>query len=796
MKTLRINLCLLLVLAAQVLAQRFTAGVVDSIYTGFADTRQNYGYFPNGKQIALLGKTNSSYANLMLVGGPQYKSSYMMYFYRVLNSYGEAFGNVNPVTSILYTLLYTSSGKRVYDSNMGAALVLDSLDDSKKNAIVLFSTIASLYVTKITIDETINDTNKVSDSLIIRIGTYNSSALAAELDSSQGGDMRLALLGISQNGSAKTYHIAVGNPNSKNGTIANSGRVDFYSLKKEANGTWTSLQPNTQGLVSGINGISLEAGARFGTDLTPIMDKSGKNALAVLLPQSPQYPQSAIHIFSMDNEWTPSKKPPVVITGSSMPWVEPGQEQNCNGLSVANWEKSHLLVSCDISKPSVSKGIMIKDIVLGSNFEILNSHTFFSKTIPDRSAKDYSTRANPLPIKNHKSNSNAVSIVTNGPVSLGSSGSILILPVMDADYSKNYSIGAGSQEMVVKLDSLFYKSGISGFSAKTLSGLVQCEVQNNNLLCEGKENAIGSWSTLELSSKSDCSPYRECKRKDTVFIYVRSQKENPNTALRIPRDIVIPFFGQKTFNDLKSLSHFKNPNSQKTDIAWDAKDLKWSEATSDKPNELSIISLSRKEGIDTLVFKLSIASNTDKYPVRLHFADSSKILNNGIPENPSDNDTVWNTSQKRYIALPSSNSNGNIYTYDIAQNGLKNYAEIAGDYLHVLKVEVVDISIAYTENSRIKNRKITLMPESSNLPSRIIISSTMQNFKAMRVNGGLQINSLNGEFEIKAYNFKGAEIQRKRAYAQGSTFVKLEHNCPQIVQIKSGNQKAYVKIVN
>jgi len=88
------------------------------------------------------------------------------------------------------------------------------------------------------------------------------------------------------------------------------------------------------------------------------------------------------------------------------------------------------------------------------------------------------------------------------------------------------------------------------------------------------------------------------------------------------------------------------------------------------------------------------------------------------------------------------------------------------------------------------------MPEISNSPDKIITSSQTQNFKAMHVNGGLQINGLNGELEIRAYNFKGVEIQRNRAYAQGSTFVKLEQNCPQIVQIKSGNQKVYMKIVN
>jgi len=789
MKTIRINLCLLLILTAQIYAQRFTTGAVDSIYTGFVDYNQNYGYLPHEKQAALLGERNSSYANVMLVGGPSIpganSSDEIIHSYNLVNSYGSVFGTIYPMPT--KNTASSPSVAKILDNSIGAALVLDSLNDYKKDAIVLFSSLTKLIVMQITLD----NTNKISSEILKEIKLPDSMWIAGG-DSYQGLNRRLALLGTDQNGFNKVYHIAIGNPNSKIGANA-SGRVDFFSLIENA---WSISQLNTKGLASGVNGLTLGLNARFGTDLMPITDKSGKNALAVLLPQSSQHLQSAIYIFSMDNEWTPSATPPVIITGNSMPWVEdPSQNQNCIGLNTANWEKPHLLVSCNLSNTS-SKSIIVKDIMLDSNFKILNSYTLISRKSYFVSGA-YQTCTNPLSIDNPNNNLRTVSIFINGPSTQNSKGSMLVFPIRDADYSKNYSIEAGKLETVVNLDSLFYKSGTSGFSAKTLAGLVKCEAPNNDLLCEGEENAIGSWSTLELSSRSNCSPYRECKRKDTVFVYVRSQSEPQNTALRIPKDIVIPFFERKIFNDLESLSSFKNPTSQSTKISWDATGLKYNAATNNnKPNELSIISLSQKEGIDTVVFSLSISSSANKYPVRLHTADSSKILNNGIPSKPSDNDTVWNTSQKRYIALPYSNSSGNIYTYDIAQDNLEKYAEIAGDYLHILKVEVADISIAYTENSQIKHRKITLMPENSNSPDKIIIGSRTQNLKAVRVNGGLQINGLNGEFEIKAYNFKGVEIQRKRAYAQGSTFIRLEQNCPQIVQIKSGNQKVYMKVVN
>jgi hypothetical protein len=89
------------------------------------------------------------------------------------------------------------------------------------------------------------------------------------------------------------------------------------------------------------------------------------------------------------------------------------------------------------------------------------------------------------------------------------------------------------------------------------------------------------------------------------------------------------------------------------------------------------------------------------------------------------------------------------------------------------------------------------MPEPKALPpdpqEPVSIASAMQvqNLKAMHINGGLQISGLNGKFELRSYNFKGAEIQREKASAQGSAFVKLRQNCPQIVQIKSAKEKIY-----
>jgi len=778
MKTLSIRaLGLLLVLFTQVFAQRFTAGIQDTFITGIAGSGvPNRGYMPHDGQAAALGEKSSSFANLMLLATEGTD-------YNVVSSHGNVLGTVSPINSRV--VFANAKGDSIYDNTTGAVVVLDSLNDNKKTATVLFSIFKKLSIMKISVTET----NTIS-SVVIK--SFDMPDFMWELDDIYyypGIYRRLALLGISQKEADKVYHLAIGNPLSKK----QSGRVDFFSLSENS---WTYSQINDVGLTSGFNGLF------FGSDLVSIgdLDKNGCNELAVLLPASQQHPNSAIYIFFMDNEWTPSSKQPVIITGNSKPWLEySDRKQDCRGLGRVGWRSStaNLLVACNTEPiPGVpeTKGFFIKELILDSSGNLLNSYIFFEDRA-DKTGSSYSftykTNSNPLSLKNHKDDLHAVSLATNGPASHGIVSSVKIFSVMDADYSKNYLLEAGKPEIIVNLDSLFYKSGTSGFSAKTLFGLVQCGIQNNHLLCDGEENAVGSWSALELSSRSECDLYKECKRRDTIYVYVRSQSESSNTALRIPKNIVIPFFGQVNFGRAKSLSHFKNPDLRNTGINWNVNGLKLSTVISGNSNELSIIPFSQKEGIDTLVFNLSISATTDSYPVYLHITDTSKILENAIPGNPGE-DTVWNTAQKRYIALPGSNSSGNIYTYDIAQDSLGVYAEITGGYLRILKVEVADVYVAYTENAQIKQRKITFMPEPKlepQAPSFPATGSFNRSLSAVYTNGGLQISGINGEFELRAYSFKGEEIQSTRAGAKGSVFVKLKRKSPQIVQIKSGNQR-------
>jgi len=792
MKTsIKRGLCLLLVLGAQIFAQRFTAAEPNVYITGNLDYDRVNGYSPFNRQTAALGGKKTAYANLMLMAGPNHPIGVTGDFvetYNIVNSYGNVLGNVQPLTSL--HAFKNAAGNDVYDNAIEGVAVLDSINDGKKTATAIFATAKKLIVMEITL----NNTNSVSGRILKSIDLPEIMWRMEEGYEYYG--KRLALLGTGQSGTDKIYHLAIGSPYIKTGANKNSGRVDFLSLKENS---WILIQPNNAGLASGVNGLFFEENTYFGTDLVAVgdLDNNGHSELAVLSQILNPYQQSAIYIFFMDNEWTPSTKPPTILAGNSMPWLEtPGLSQRCMGLGHANWnDTNRLLVSCNarpgvISSYPISKGFYIKDIVLDSNGNILNTYLLYKESVlTDLPYIYYNTYTNPLAIGNHKGGLPAVSI----PVYIGTTFPLIIFPVIDADLSKNFLLKAGKAETIANLDSLFYKSGTSGFSVNTLFGLVLCGIQNNNLLCEAGENAINSWSALEVSSRSECDPYRECKRKDTIYVYVHSKSDSRNTALRIPTNMVLPFFGQINFNNLESLTRFRNPDLESTEIKWNLNKLKLSAATSNA-NNISIIPFSQKEGIDTLIFNLSVAGNTDNYHINIHVADTSKILYNAVPKIPGI-DTIWNTAQKRYIALPQSNSSGNTYTYDIAQNGLGIYAEIIGDYLHILKVDIAEISIAYTENSQIKNRTITLMPEPPlPVPTQIGTSTFTQNLNAAFVNGGVQIHGLNGELELKAYNFKGMEIQSERAMSQGSIFIKLKQSGPQIVQIKSGNRSLYLKI--
>jgi len=810
---------LLLALTTQVPAQRFTAMEPDSFYTGNIGYTVQYpqltGYAPQSRQIAALGEKNSAYATLMLLGG---RDTLLNAFhtekvgtYNVVNSEGSVLGIVHPFSEP--NSFAISSNDTIHDNSVTGVVVLDSLSDSKKTATVVFASLRKLVVMQITI----SNANGISFGILssmnmpenmwevdevpkwdVGYGEYNSANYHMR---------RLALLGINQDGANKIYHLATGNPLSKKG----NGRVDFLNIEENS---WAVLQPNPNGLANGANGLVFNDSVYFGRDLAVIdnFDKKGGKALAVLLPTSKQFPQSALYIFQMDNDWTPSTKMPTVIAGNSKPWLEESdQKQHCGGLGVANFgdETPHLLVSCLIVWPASSDGeisnmVNIKDIVLDSIGNISNNSVFSSEkmSVKNPAKISYGVNSNPILIKNHKSDLYSISLVIGySPAGYGHY-SVAIFTIIDADYSKNFSIEAGIQETIINIDSLFYKSTSTGFSAKTIFGSAKCEIQGINLICQGSEKSIGSWSGIELSNSGNCDLYKACKRKDTVYVYLRSASETPLTALRVPKSMLVPYFSSVSLGDVERLSYFKNPDLQNTNLSWSATGLKLSALANTPENGISITPFSQSEGIDTLEFNLSISSanstTINNYSVYLHVADTSKILSGAIPANPS-SDTVWNTAEKRYIALPRSNSKGDAYTYDIIQDSLDVYAEIVGDYLHVLKIDLADIFVAYTENGQIKHRKITLMPEPKTLPPpppppNKITNLQAQGLNVAQIGGKLQISGLNGEFELRAYNLKGEEIQKEKADAQGSVFVKLRQNCPQIVQIRSGNEKISIFI--
>ncbi|MCL2282472.1 MAG: hypothetical protein FWC26_04060 [Fibromonadales bacterium] len=798
-------LCVFLVLASQAFAQKYFALEPDIFAVGIkASGGIDEGYFPTS-QVAVLGEKNSDYANWMLVYGrdslAKSTDKTKRSSYKVIDSHTNEFGDIwpTPLGSALY-YFKNSAGDTIYDNTAGAVVVLDSFSNDKKEAFVLFATLRRLIVAELKI----NSSGFVECSILKSIEMPEQiSQATATTSSTPGYYRRLALLGTSKTGSDNVYHIATSNPYYKNGAYSGTGRIDFFSIRGNQ---WTISQPNSTGIVSGENGIFNQSTA-MGIDLVSVgdLDGNGYNDLAVLLSYSEYFPNSALYIFFMDDYQVPDLAKMVTIAGPSMPWKEDGNtdySQRCQGMSYFSLEdKPHLLLSCSFYMGTYSLiGSFIKDIILSPSGEIASVNIFASN--------NEDLYSNPVPIKNHKNNDFAVASPANGGCTgLCSSRSIHVYNVIDADAFKNFSIGSGVKDSIANIDSLFYRSGTSGYTAKALYGSAICSVIGHKLECEADAKARGSWSMVELSSSGNCDQYRVCKKKDTIFVYVRNTSDSKDFALRIPKNIVVPYFSKINLGNIKPLSYFRNPDILETDISWNTSRMKRSNLDNGSSLEsMSIIPYSNGEGIDTLVFNLSMGLTPYNLPIRLHIADTSKILSGAIPATPG-SDTVWNIDTKSYIALPLADSSGNIYTYDIIQDSLKTNAEVLGDYLHILKAQDAIISIAYTKLGEIKYRKITLMPGPKPDPEpdpdpdpdpdpSFVVGSQMPNFVASHINGGLLISGVNGDFELRAYNLKGMEIQREKVSAQGSAFVKLRYGGLQIVQIRTGSGKIHLKIAN
>jgi hypothetical protein len=785
-------LTLVLIFGAQVFAQRFTSSDPDIFETGYKSRDTSWGYISGLWQAAALGEKNSSYANLMLLGGIDSLASgkSTRSFHKVIDSHGNEYGDIR-LASFSYI---DTDGKTAYDNTAEAVIVLDSFSDNKKAATVLLAALKRLIIVELRI----NNFNKVEYTIVKNLEMPEAMARDGSYYRS------LALLGTSNAGGSKTYHIAVSDPNYKNKTsYSGSGRIEFYSIKDNP---WSLSQPNTKGIVSGDNVFNQNAAMGISLVSVGDLDGNGYNDLAVLFSAAKNSSPGAIYIFFMDNEYTPNLEKTATITGESMPWIDDTYQNNlqkCTGMSYVTWNnESRLLLSCNatLNKSFIT---FIKDITLNSSGSIETTNIFSLEQENDarNGAANFNTISNPIPIKNHKNSGHSIALTINGPCLVCSKNLIYVYRVADADASKNFSIEAGKEEFIADIDSLFYKSGAQGYSAKTLSGLAKCRIQNaNELACTADKEARGSWSMVELSSNGICDQYRGCKIKDTIYVYARTNLEPANTALRIPKDLVIGM-QNRTFviDSISSLAYFRNPGNLNTNIAWDRTDLEFISIPNETGNNLSIAPLPHI-GTDSLVFSLTVHNSTNKHSIRIHVADTSEILNGAIPATPG-NDTIWNIAQKKYIALPPSNSNGSIYTYDIAQNDLGKYAEILGDYLHILNIDVAKISVAYTENSEIKHRKIVLMPEpkpsppSSSEQSPILGNvANPGNIKAFYSGGNLHVNGVNGELGIRAYNFKGVEIQREKVMANGSASLKLKQHCPQIVQISTPSKKIYITI--
>jgi hypothetical protein len=482
MKTFSLKtLIMVLILAANIFAQRFSAEPPDKFHSGGSVMGSDYGFIAITQSVAL-GEKNSSYANLMLFKATEYGN-----VFKILDSYNKEYGEIQ-----------ATFATAKYD-DLGAIAVLDSFADNKKTAIVAFAYNSKIIISAISLTPTNSITSKTLKEIEITENTSDSQSI------------RMALIGIEETNNDKTYHIALGNPLYDNGIYTDAGRVSFYSISKNQ---WTLTQPNTTGIPF------LGANVKFGNDLVAIndLDGNGYNELAIVAPQSTQFPNGAVYIYFMDNNYTPSLTKFSVLTGESMPWIDDknkDRSQNCSYISFANWNNEpHLLLNCISNLNGNASMYYIKDIVLDANGNIANTNTFSSFEFINSYSARTEIYSNIVPIKNHKNKNYALVQPTYISTTAGSQGYTYTHQIQDIDASKNFSIEVGIETSLINVDSLFYKSGTTGFSAKTISGAAQCNVNEaNELLCEAQEDISGSWSAIELSSKSACSLYKICKRK-------------------------------------------------------------------------------------------------------------------------------------------------------------------------------------------------------------------------------------------------------------------------------------------
>lgn len=751
------------------------------------------GYTPSHIQSAILGsRTAGGTADLMLLG------------HRIAN--GIVVVGIDDATQILLSVenitthesyVPVAGDEATTSDAIGGMAVLRPLDGEKQSAVVAILSTRSLHIYEIKLNAGVYSALRLNKNDL-------SDELTKSTNYSDYSYKRLALLSTSTSGSTVLYHLAASNPNYYEGANKNIGRVDFLTVD---NSTWGVSQPNKTGLTSGVPSsmYSLNPDTEFGYGLAPAGDVDGDGVpdLAVLAPPSASYPNSALFVILMENANTPKNQLPIVWSKSEEPWrADPATISNaasdytqiCTSLSSHDLDfdnRPELIVGCGFAlTTSPAHLFSLRAFKILADGQIAHAQrlggTVFSM---------YTGAAASAPLVFWDINHAAPTIFHTSHAGMSDHTYYMWqYQTANNELVRNYAIEAGvDSKAVVDIDSLFNRSGYTSYTFQTLAGLVDCELNGKSMSCKAEAGAAGSWSVIEATSVGDCAPYSFCKAKDTLYVYAYPQGLTPSPVLRLPSQVMpvnAPALALGNIHQWSYLPGYPRIVTNASIMPGGSEALlQKSQAGFD---EWTLTPVANKAGIDTVVFSLTEEGSTPQLHKRaFHVVAPEQIIAGAVPATPGD-DTLYNVAAGQYIELPTASKGGVAYTYDIQQS-LKGYAELVGNYLHILRPDQdVRLEVRYVVKKQIRARTLVLnsLPRPSSVTSKFTTPLHLR-----EVAQGVLIEGLHGSYQVQVLNTNGQLLLRSQGQADHSVLVPLKGDGLRIIQVRSGSQTQVLKLI-
>lgn len=749
------------------------------------------GYNAQNAQGAVLGSsTVEGDEDLLLLGN--------------INSASNASGFVVVAVSKPDAPTY-SKGSIDGNNFIGGMLVLRPLKGVDQSALVVFRTVANLLVYEIKIGAT----GTITATELKR----NPLPTTQVMEGTQALYGRLALVSSSKVGGGLDYHVALSNPYYDHAGVDNVGRVDFVTLD---DATWGLTQPNTAGLTSGSPSqmYALASMTEFGSAVTSAgdVDGDGVNDLAVLTRQSTSYTHSALFIVLMKDGNTPKDQRPVVWTGDKAPWREdPATIPD----AVTDYKFiAKTLYSADLNqdgRPELLVGGMIPQKSMYSSMDLVRAFYVATDGSVERveriasyqDGSPYSGIGYMGPLASWNYSSGAPTIwQTYGGGSGGATYSIVKTITHNTQLVRHYAIRANqtNRSKVVKLDSVFHRTA-GEYTVKTLSGLVDCELNEAYLSCRAPAEAAKSWSRIEVqANKESCKAYSLCVEKDTFHIFTNTEDGITKVQWHLPTQVLAnnaPALQLGVWQQWAYISDYPiwyGAYAKISSIEGPEGTPSLS-ATRESNGAYTLSPVAGATGINAINIQYKTNSTfPPPPPVPFHVVAPENLIEGAVPATPGQ-DTLFAAAEGQYYLLPAMSEAGNLYTYDIAQE-LGEKAEIIGQHLLVKTFDEGEaLTIRYTENKEVKTRTLVLSTQAKVTPPEANLTTVAgRTLQLQALSHGVQVNGLQGAYQIRVVNAQGQVMQQLQGHAQGSLFVPLSHHGLNIVQVQNQGQSQYIQM--